>query len=69
MSKNVFGIGKTVSMVKKWAEKAAKTAANAVVEAANSGAMASGKKASSKEVNVKARKAAKAALRRINNAA
>ena len=69
MSKNVFGIGKTVNMVTKFAKQAAKTAANAVVSAANKGAMASSKRDSPKAVNVKARKAAKAALRRINKAA
>jgi hypothetical protein len=66
---NVFGIRKTVSMVSKLAKEGAKNAANAIITAANKGALASSKKASPKSVNVKARKAAKAALRRIKNAA
>jgi hypothetical protein len=67
--KNVFGIGKTLNIVTKTAKKAAKMAAEAVIHAANSGALRSGKKASPKKVNMNARKAANAALRRIRNAA
>ena len=64
----MFGVKKTVSMVTKLAKEAAKTAANAVVSAANKGVIHSAKGASKKEVNVNARNAARKALKRVRNA-
>jgi hypothetical protein len=62
----MFGATKTVSMVSKFAKQAAKTAANAVISAANKGVLSSAKGASKKEVNVNARKAARRVLKKIN---
>ena len=70
MVKNAYGVGKTIKMVTNFAKMAAKTAANAVLLAANKGAITSGKTSSSKYMmNMKARKAAKKALKKVRNAA
>lgn len=62
------GSAKTLKIVGKFAKEAAHTAFKTVVDAANKGVLNSANGASTKKVNVNARKAARRALSRVKKA-